>query len=140
MPTEAQIQAKLDQLVTVKFKTTPIQYFGYAPGPLDLYKQKSKVFTAPILLNGRAILNPTKEVLSVIGNEERYDVAFLFTRAEMLRKFPTKVEGQWMDVSGELEWYSRRFKIEQVRPTGQTSTTFHLMVVLAMNLPGGRDG
>lgn len=139
MPSESEIQAKVDKMVSVRFKTSPISYFPYVSGAVDVYKQKTKVFGPPVSLDGRAILNPTSENLSVIGNDERYDVAFLFSRAEMLRKFPLAIEGQWMDVTGELEWYGRRFKIEKVRPTGQTSTTFHLMVVLSMTLPGKRD-
>lgn len=139
MPTEAAIQAKVDETIR-RHQTTEIKHFPYVAGPLDLYKQKTKAFGTPVVLVGRAILRPTPEQLTVIGNGEVYDIAFLFSRTEMLKKIPLAIEGQWIDVDGEMEWYSRRFKIVQVRPTGQTSTVFHLLAVLAMSLPGKRDG
>ncbi len=138
-PLQSTIEATVDSLL-LKFQTSPIQMFPYTSGVLDIYKQRTKTFGTPVTVVGRAILRPTPEQLSVIGNAEEYDIAFLFARPEMIRKFPAADEGQWIDVKDEMEWYGRRFKIEKAAPTGQVGDTFLLMVILAQNLPGERDG
>jgi hypothetical protein len=139
MPTHQEIlEAKVDSLLT-RYQTTEISYYPYATGSVDIYKQRTKSFGSAIILVGRAILRPTPEQISVIGNDERYDIAFLFSRTEMLRKLSSYNEGEWMDVTGEMEWFSRRYKIEKVKPTGQVQTRFLLVVVLATTIQGQRD-
>jgi len=138
MVTEAQIQTKVDQVITAH-RTTEINYYGYVDGVMDIYKQRTKTFATPVSLVGRAILNPTSEQLTVIGSGETYNIAFLFSRLEMLRKFPTADEGEWMDVKGQFTWWNRRYKISKVAPTGQVGTSFSLVVALGMTIQGQRD-
>lgn len=135
---EDTIETKVDSLLT-KFKQSPITYYPYVTGAYDTYKQRTKTFGTAVTLVGRAIWEPTIEQISVIGNDEKYDVAFLFSRTEMTRKFPSLTEGEWLDVTGELEWNSRRFRIEKVHPSGQVQTRFILVVVLANTVQGNRD-
>jgi hypothetical protein len=135
---EATIQAEVDRKIT-RFRTTPIQYYPFVSGTPDIYGQQTKTFGTPVTLTGRAILRPTPEKLSVIGNDEQFEVAFLFARAEMLRKFPSADEGEWILSSGRLAWWSRTYKIEHVRPTGQVGEHFMLVVALANSLQGERD-
>jgi hypothetical protein len=136
--TEEGIDKKVDNLLTY-FKGTTIQYYPYVSGTLDTYRQRTKTFGTPVTLLGRAIHNPTEEQITVIGSGERYDVAFLFSRKEMLRKFPGVAEGEWMSVEGEMGWFNRRYKIEKVKSTGQVSTHFLIVVVLAATIEGHRD-
>jgi hypothetical protein len=136
------IETKIERLVDInltRFDSGPILYYPYVSGAVDIYKQRTKSFGAAVSLVGRAILNPTKENVSLIGNEERYDVAFLFSRLEMIRKFPTASEGEWIDVSGEFSWWNRRYKIEKVAPSGQVGATFSLVIALGMTIQGSRD-
>lgn len=135
---EAAIQNKIDETIT-RFKTTEIRYFPYESGTIDIFRQRTKSFSAYISLIGRAILRPTPEKVTVIGNDEQYDVAFLFSRLEMLRKFPAAEEGKWIVSSGKMWWWDREYKIEHVRPTGQTGLTFSMIVVLANSYQGKRD-
>ncbi len=135
---ERSIQLAVDKQLT-QFRHSQIRYFPYASGPTDVYKQKVKQFEPPVPLIGRAILNPTKEQVSVIGNDEVYEIAFLFSRLEMLRKFKLANEGEWMDVTGQMEWYDRRFKIEKYHQSGQVGPEFSLIIVLANSLLGQRD-
>lgn len=138
MPTEAQIQTFVDENIT-KYKTTPIVYYPYVSGTVDIYKQRTKTYGTPVTLVGRAILNPTNEKISVIGNDERYDIAFLFSRLEMQRKFPSASEGEWLEITGELTWWNRRFKIEKVAPSGQVGESFSLVIVMGTTIQGQRD-
>lgn len=138
MDPEQSIQLAVDKQLT-QFQHSQIRYFPYLSGTTDVYKQKVKRFGAPTPLVGRAILNPTKEQVSVIGNDEVYEIAFLFSRLEMLRKFPLANEGEWMDVTGEMEWYDRRFKIEKYQQSGQVGPDFSLVIVLGNSLLGQRD-
>lgn len=138
MVTEAQIQAKVDIEIT-RHRTTAINYYPYVDGVTDIYKQREKTFGTAVPLIGRAVLNPTPEQLTMIGNGEKYDIAFLFSRLEMARKFPLADDGEWLDVSGEFTWWNRRYKIEKVAPTGQVGTGFSLVVALGTTIQGQRD-
>jgi len=138
MYTETQILNMVDEVIAAH-KTTAIVYYPYVTGSTDIYKQRTKTFGTGVSLTGRAILNPTQEQISVIGNDERYDVAFLFSKLEMDRKFPSASEGEWLDVDAEITWWSRRYRIEKVHPSGQVGQYFSLVVVLATTIEGQRD-
>lgn len=136
---EEAVQKAVDARIT-RFKTTEIRYYPFEEGVPDIFRQQTKAFGDYTSLIGRAILRPTPEKLTVIGNGEEFDVAFLFSRLEMLRKFPAAAEGLWMKSSGQMWWWNRDYKVEHVRPTGQVGETFSLMVVLANTYEGRRDG
>lgn len=138
MPTEESVQKVVDTVIR-QHRTSSIDYFPYAPGVTDLYNQNAKAFGPPISLVGRAILKPTPEQISVIGNDEQYDIAFLFSKVELKKKFPLADDGEWIDVDGEIEWFNRRFRIEEHQPSGQIGQTFSLLVVMANTIPGRRD-
>ena len=135
---EQAIEAYVDKVIR-RYKTTTILYYPYASGAVDTYKQRTRDFGTPVELVGRAILNPTEEQLSMIGNDERYDIAFLFSRPEMEAKFPSVAEGEWVDVTGEMTWWQRRFRIVKVHPTGQVGERFLLVVMLAKTIERARD-
>lgn len=137
-PSETSVQKAVDIYLT-KFRTSEILYYPFVAGIPDEFMQQTKTFGPPISLIGRAVLRPTPEKLTVIGNDEQYDVAFLFSRLEMLRKFPLAEEGEWILSSGQFNWWNRRFKIEKVRPTAQTGQTFSLVAAMANSLQGARD-
>lgn len=138
--TEDNIQRIVDHYIT-RFRTTPIQYLEYVSGAVDRYGQRDKTFAAPSPdLIGRAIHKPTPEKVTVIGQGEVYDIAFLFSRLEMVRKFPSATDGEWIQPEGRMVWRSNRvYKIEKVKPTGQTGETFSLVVVLVNSILGNRD-
>lgn len=138
MITASAIEKRLDQILS-RFQTGPIQYFPPTAGVADRYGQRDKTFGTPVTLVGRAIHKPTGEQITAIGDGEKYDIAFLFSRKELRRKFPLSPEGEWLSNYGELTWRSRRYKIEKVAPTGQVEATFLLEVALATNLLGQRN-
>lgn len=133
MVTEAQTEAKIDSVLT-KYQTTEIQYYPYTSGPTDVYGQRDVTFGTPVTAVGRAIIEPTEEVITDIGRIVDIDVAFLFSRLEMLRKFPTAVEGAWMDDAGQLSWNGSRYRIVRTAPSGQIATKFLLFILLAKDL------
>lgn len=137
--TEDNIQSIVDSFIT-RFRTTPIQYLAYISGAVDRYNQRDKTFAAPSQdLIGRAIHRPTPEKVTVIGQGEVYEIAFLFSRLEMRRKFPAAVDGEWIQAEGRMTWRGRTYKIEKVKPTGQVGETFSMVVVLANSILGHRD-
>lgn len=136
---EEQIENYVDKVIR-RYKTTQILYYPYESGGLDIYKQRTKTYGTPVELIGRAILTPTKEKLSMIGNDEIFDIAFLFSRIEMLKKFSSMEEGEWMNIDGEMAWWNRRYRIIRTHPTGQVGVNFLLMVILANSIPGVREG
>jgi hypothetical protein len=138
MVTEAQAQRVVDEAIR-KYRTSPIQYLPFVSVVTDLYKQGTPQFGTAVTLVGRAIHHPTSEMISVIGNDERFGVAFLFSRLEMLRKFPSANEGEWIVDTGRMVWNSTTYKIEHVRPTGQLGETFAEVVVLGNTIDGRRE-
>jgi len=135
---EIRIEAYVDKILR-RYRTTAITYLPYTSGALDVYKQRTRTYGTAVDLVGRAILQPTPEKLTVIGNDEQYDIAFLFSRTEMEAKFPALSEGEWMEVTGEMTWWNRRYRIVKVAPTGQVGERFLLVVVLANTIQGARD-
>jgi hypothetical protein len=137
--TEDNIQKVVDYYITQR-RTTPIQYLEYTPGATDRYGQRDKAFAAPSPdLIGRAIHKPTYEKVTVVGQGEVYEIAFLFSRLEMLRKFPAAADGEWIQAEGRMVWRNRTYKIEKVKPSGQVGVTFSLVIVLANSILGNRD-
>jgi hypothetical protein len=136
--TEASAQAAVDRYVS-QFRATEIQYIPYTSGIVDRYKQRDKTFGTPVTVVGRAIHNPTEESITAIGQGEVYDIAFLFSRLEMLRKFPGVADGEWIQAEGRMAWRNRTYKIQKVQPSGQVGETFSLVVVLATSILGERD-
>lgn len=135
---EENISTQVDSVLT-KFQQSTILYYPYVTGTLDVYKQRTKTFGTAVTLVGRAIWKPTPEQISVIGSTESYDLGCVFSRKEMLRKLPSFAEGEWMDVTGEIGWNNRRFRIEEVRPSGQVQEHFLLIIVLGNTIQGSRD-
>lgn len=133
------IEATVDGVLT-QFKTSEIKvYPAVTSGTYDQYKQKTKAFGTGVAVAGRAIQNPTEEQVTAIGSGERYDAAFVFSRLELKRRFSSAAEGEWIDVTAEIGWNGRRFKLMKVRPTGQIENTFVLVVALGNTVQGDRD-
>ena len=132
-------ESKVDRVLRT-YQVSPIQYFPYESGVADVYGQRDESFGTPVTLIGRAILTPTPEQLSMIGNDEKWDIAFLFSRLVLVETFPSEDEGEWLDTSGQMGWNNRRFKIEKVHQTMQVKTKFLGVVVLANSIEGERDG
>jgi hypothetical protein len=138
--TQAQIENKVD-IVINQYQMSGIKYYPLtSTGTPDIYKQqKAKTFGTAVTLVGRAIHKPAQEMIMAIVNGQTYDIAFLFSRLEMVRKLPAAVEGEWIQEAGEIEWRGRRYKIEKVKPSGQVNDHFALLLVFACTIPGHRD-
>ena len=86
----------------------------------NIYGQSKLDFEATaISCTGRCILNPSPEELSIVGNMEDVDAAVLFSRAEMVSKFPSNPENEWISLDDEVEYDSIRYRIIKVYPTGR---------------------
>lgn len=139
MTIESKIETKIDQVLT-QFRTTTIQYYPYlGTTPADIYKQRLPEYGTAITIIGRAIHNPTPEMISSIGDAEKYDIAFLFSRLELKRRLPSAAEGDWISPYGKLTWRGRTYKIEKVKPSGQVGEKFLLLIVLADSIEGQRN-
>jgi hypothetical protein len=138
MVTEAQVEVKVARTLST-FNSGNIDYYPYISGETDRFKQRVITYGTAVPLVGRAILSPTEEEISGIGDARMYEVGFLFSRLEMVSKFPLGVEGEWLDGRGQLEWRGRRYKIDKVHPTGQVASKFLIVVVLCSSLKGSRD-
>jgi hypothetical protein len=138
MVTEAQAESAVDQFIDA-YQTTEIKYYPYVAGTPNKYKQNTKGFGTAVTVVGRAIHNPTPEQVTIIGNGEEYEIGFLFSRLEMVRKFPSGTEGEWISDTGQMEWRNRRYKLEKVQPTAQVGEKFLLMVALGKSIQGSRD-
>lgn len=103
---------------------------------VNVYEQAAKAFEEPVSCTGRCILNPTKEEVSVVGNLEGVDIAALFSRLEMVRRFGDAEEQAWLSELDEIEFENKRYRILQVHPTGRVENRCVMVVVLGANMLG----
>jgi hypothetical protein len=138
MVTEAQAQRATDRAIR-RYRASVITVLKFASaGTPDRFKQSQATFSTGVPIIGRAIHHPTKEQITVIGDGERYEIAFLFSRLEMLRQFPLLPEGKWVTTYDRISWNGNTYKLEKVQPTGQVGTTFSLVVALGSTAEGDR--
>jgi hypothetical protein len=136
MVTESLAQRSADAVIR-KYRTSTILVRKYvSSGVPDRFGQAIPVYAAGLDVVGRAIHHPTKEQISFIGDAERYGAAFLFSRLEMLRKFPGLAEGKWITTYDRIVWNGNDYKLEKVQPSGQVGRTFSLVIALG-NTPEG---
>jgi len=138
MVTEAQAQRATDRAIR-RYRASTISVLKFASaGTPDRFGQSRATFSPGVPVVGRAIHNPTKEQVTVIGDGERYEIAFMFSRLEMLRRFPALPEGKWITTLDKVTWNGNTYKLEKVQPTGQVGTTFSLVVALGSTAEGDR--
>lgn len=131
---EVEIASEVDRLLLGFGKSIWIYPFG--EGSTNQYGQAAKEFEEPIECTGRCILRPTKETLEIIGNLQGVDCALVFSRAEMIRKFPERDENEWLDEKDEFVYEERRYKILKVHPSGRIKNFHNVVVVLGANILG----
>lgn len=136
--TESNIEAAVDRILS-RYRQSEISFLPYSSGTVDQYSQRSKTYGTPVPLIGRAILNPTREQISAIGDGESFDIAFLFSRLQLIEKFPSAPEGEWLNNYGRATWNLRTFDLVRVAPTGQIGTKFLLTVALGKTIEGQRN-
>jgi len=97
---------------------------GAETAPLDPYKTRRPKFKAPLEVNGRATSNPSEETMSIIGKDEDVDMAFLFSRLELERKFPAVVypAALWITSKDRIEKDGEVYRIIRVHATGEVKT------------------
>lgn len=138
MVSEATAQRAVDRVIR-KYRTSTINVLKLeSAGIPDRFGQSRPTFSAGVSVIGRAIHHPTNEILTVIGDGERYEIAFLFSRLEMLRKFTTLPEGKWITTYDRIVWNGNTYKLEKVQPTGQIGQTFSEVVALGNTAEGDR--
>jgi hypothetical protein len=82
----AQIIAEVDTLILRFGKSVDV--FKAKTGVRNRYGQAVPDFDNKVTCTGRVIFNPTMEQLSIIGDMQDVDIAVLFSREELVRKFP----------------------------------------------------
>lgn len=137
MPTEQSISAKIKKIIAAS-NSGPIDFRPYTQGTPDAYGQREPSFGTAVPLIGRAILKPTMEEISSIGKDMAYDIAFLFSREELVARISAN-EGRWVNVEDRMEWKGAAYKIVKVHPTGQISDKFLMVIVLASTVVGQRS-
>lgn len=135
MVTENTAQLAVDRAIK-RYKTSGIEVLTHIPGVPDKFQQSRSTYAPGISVIGRATHSPTAQMISVIGDGERFGVAFLFSRLELIRKFPAGTEGKWISTNDKMSWNGNVYAIAKARPTGQVGETFSEMVILA-NTPEG---
>ena len=131
---ELAIEDYADTTITGFGKT--VYYYKSKTVVKNRYGQAGQAFEDPVECTGRGILNPTSEQLSIVGNLQDVDVALLFSRKEMQRRFPTIAENEWMHEHDRLKYEDRTYKIIQIHPTGRIKNFASIFVVLESNIVG----
>ncbi len=131
---QTQIQNEVDDLI-LGFGDT-VEIYVAKDSVKNNYGQASVSFHEAIPCTGRSILAPTKEDITIIGDLQNVDVAVVFSRLEMLRKFPHRDENRWIDEDDEFKFENERFRITKVYPTGRVKDWDLLLILLGKNISG----
>ena len=132
---QAQAEAWVDDLLLGFGKE--IDILPHASEPIrNLYGQSESEFDQPVSCTGRCILNPTKEQISIIGNEQKVDCALVFSRTELVRKFPSAEEGEWISELDQFSFEEKTYKITKVHPSGRIGDRATLVIVLGDTIAG----
>jgi len=130
----AVIGAEVDALLLGFGKDVTVYKASVGAG--NLYGQQTKSFGTGVVCKGRCLLTPTEEQISLVGNLEEIDAAFVFARAELVRKFPAGAEGEWITELDEASFEGDRYKLVKVKPSGKVEDKWQLVVVLGRNILG----
>lgn len=132
MATETQIMVAVDNLIRSYGTSFSVyKYSGSAEpsaGPQNPYNYKVKQYADPVEVTGRAIIEPTAELLSMIGKNLEYDAAFLWSRLELLTKFPTALENKWIDENDEVKFNDTLYKLIKIYPSGRIKNYCSLII------------
>lgn len=135
---EPKIQKKVRSALTRH--GTDIDVLKYTTGAvLDQYKQGEPEFADPIEVRGRGIRRPTKDQLSMIGDGEEVEIAFVFSRLELNEKFPAATEPDWITNDDRIGFEGKLYRILSTHPTGKIHLTYSMLVALAETIPGGAE-
>ena len=113
-----------------------ITFHIHGPVVRNAFHQAAPVFPTNVICKGRSIVNVSEQQTSLIGNLQAADVALLFSRAEMLRKFPLKAEGEWLNEEDEFSFESERYKVLKFHPSGRIKDHSSIVILLGKTILG----
>ena len=128
---EASVLNKVDKLLTDHQSLEPIyilKYEGTLPSPKTPFTTAVKKYGSPILVVGRAITNPTKELASLFGNLAKLEIAFVWSRLELIKKFPLAAENDWLDSKDIVQYKDNTYDLIQVKPSGHYASFCTLVI------------
>lgn len=135
---EARVLARVDKLLGQGpggFGTDMLLLpFDGLAGSSTPYKDRKPKFKDAVSLVGRAIRNPTKEQISFIGNMAAVEIAFVWSREELRRKFPAAAEGQWITGNDRVTFEGETFRLDIARPSGRYKMHNALFIALGTKL------
>lgn len=110
----------------------------YAGTVLDQYKQGEPTYAAfAVPTTGRGIRQPNMDQLSMIGDGESVEIAFVWSRLELARRFPSAADPmKSIDTRDRLEFEGKTYRILSTHPTGKSHSVYTMLVVKAASLPG----
>lgn len=122
-----------------KYRTSELRVYRFlSAGTPDRFGQAVPVYDGGTVVIGRAFHDPTQEQVTFIGDGERYGAAFVFSRLQLLKKFPALAEGKWITTYDRITWKGNEYKLDKVQPAGLIGETFSVVVALGNTPEGGR--
>ena len=126
---DEQIRIYGKELTVYKYSSQPV-------GGRNRYGQVTPGFAAGVSVYGRLVLNPNLEKLSLQDNLQQVDVSILFSRLELVRKFPSAAEQEWIHEKDEVELEGQRYKLIKVKFTGRVKDRTLMVHCLGVNKEG----
>lgn len=124
--------------VIARYSSAPIDLLKIAsvtPDGSDPYGDGEPAYEAPVALIGRGIRNPTPEQVTVIGNDEHFDIAFLVSYLEMEEKFPGVDQDDWVTTEDAAGFEGNLYNIERVHLSGKVED-YTLVILLGRTFEG----
>jgi len=103
--------------------------------PADPYTEGSSTFDPPVATVGRGIRHPTSEQVSMIGNDEHPEIAFVFSYLELEERFPLLAPQEWIKTDDAIGFEGNLYNVDRVKLSGKFQD-YTLVVVLARTYEG----
>jgi len=134
---------KVDETITAYGKNMDVYQFVSLEDrpdyPNNAYEQKVPVYyRPPTVVVGRVLTEPSEEIITAIGKRVEWDVAILWSRLEMLRKFPSGEENKWINEDDFVYDGDTYYSLTKVFPSGQIKDYRHLVIGAAIKKRSGQ--
>jgi len=105
----------------------------------DQYQQGDPTFNTVVNTTGRGIRQPSADELSVIGDGENVEIAFVWSRLELIDKLSSYPTDKWLDNKDRIQFEGKVYRILSTHLTGKAFDLYSMVVCKAESLVGAAN-
>lgn len=125
---------------TIEAYSSTVSVYKYSDtGTPNPYGQRARTFAVAVPVLGHVAYDPTKEMLTQIGEEGEASGMITFSRATLEAALPALNPETFVNDSDEVAIDGKRWRVIGIHLTGRLSTVHDIIVVTFDTIPG-REG